>query len=61
MPEARDLHMFACMRLILYWLSEAPEARFHVIVMRRKAESLQETEGACDMGELVGFNYAACC
>lgn len=54
MPGARDLLMFVCMRLILYWLSEAPEARFHVIVMRRKAESLQEAEGACQMGGLVG-------
>lgn len=42
MPGARDLLMFGCMRLILYWLSEAPEARFHVIVVRRKAESLQD-------------------
>lgn len=41
-PGARDRLMFVCMCLILYWLSEAPEARFHVIVMRRKADSLQE-------------------
>lgn len=54
MPGARDRLMFVCMRLILYWLSEAPEARFHLIVMRRKAESLQEAQGACQMGGLVG-------